>query len=363
MARSEHHFIESSVTKLSDLRAAKKTFAEKLIHTPRAEAARRVQAALATPTRALTAAISPSPTENVVGVGIGEKLTDGKQTGTLAVKFLVRMKYAESDLETKSVLPKKIDGLPTDVEEVGTFRRLPAAGVARARHPHGGPMPNPRTKIRPAQPGCSIGFQDPNNQFVMAGTFGAVVKDNGGLYVLSNNHVLADENRLQIGAPIFQPGLLDGGNPATDQIAALTKFITLQAGQPNKVDCAIAKAIKQNLISKDILYIGAPQGIEDAAIDIAVHKFGRTTGYTVGQVTSIDTDVTVQYDIGNLTFTGQIIIVGAGGNPFSNAGDSGSLILQRGTNKAVGLLFAGSSSHTIANHIGDVLQALSVTLA
>lgn len=96
---------------------------------------------------------------------------------------------------------------------------------------------------------------------------------------------------------------------------------------------------------------------------MAVHKFGRTTGYTVGQVTSIDTDVTVGYDLGNLTFTGQIIIVGNNGTSFSNAGDSGSLILERGTNKAVGLLFAGSTSHTIANHIDDVLKALGVTLA
>jgi hypothetical protein len=71
----------------------------------------------------------------------------------------------------------------------------------------------------------------------------------------------------------------------------------------------------------------------------------------------------VGYDLGNLTFTGQIIVVGNSGTSFSNAGDSGSLILERGTNKAVGLLFAGSASHTIANHIDDVLKALGVTLA
>ncbi len=94
-----------------------------------------------------------------------------------------------------------------------------------------------------------------------------------------------------------------------------------------------------------------------------VHKFGRTTSYTVGRVTSIDTDVTVGYETGNFTFQEQIIIVGRGGKSFSAAGDSGSLILERSTNKAVALLFAGSSSHTIANHIDEVLQALKVTLA
>ena len=76
----------------------------------------------------------------------------------------------------------------------------------------------------------------------------------------------------------------------------------------------------------------------------------------------LNRDVTVGYETGNFIFHDQIIIVGSDGNPFSAAGDSGSLILQRGTNKAVGLLFAGSSTHTIANHIGDVLAALQVTL-
>jgi hypothetical protein len=359
MARNEQHFVQNAVGKWTDIRAAKNELAKRFIHTPRAEALRRGTTAMLASARAMTAAINPSPTGNVVGVGIGEKVSDGNQTGALAVKLLVRLKYPQSHLDSKDLLPKEINGIPTDVEEVGTFRRFQMAQPKRK--PIG--MPNPRTKIRPAQPGCSIGFQDPNNQIVMAGTFGAVVKDRSGSYILSNNHVLADENRLQNGAAIFQPGLLDNGNLATDQIAALTKFITLDIQQPNTVDCAIAKATNQSLISSDILYIGAPQGAADAAIDMSVHKFGRTTGYTVGLVTSVDTDVTVQYDIGILTFTGQIIVVATGTKSFSDAGDSGSLILQRGTNKAIALLFAGSKSHTIANHIGDVLKALNVTLA
>jgi hypothetical protein len=57
-----------------------------------------------------------------------------------------------------------------------------------------------------------------------------------------------------------------------------------------------------------------------------------------------------------------MIIVGDAGVSFSNAGDSGSLIVDRRTSRATGLLFAGSGSHTIANHIQDVLDALKVTL-
>jgi Peptidase family S64 len=332
----------SSITlfsrKVADLHSAKKEWSARLLTAPRAQGF-----------RAFANGTSVAPDQNVVGVGVGEQIVDDKPTGVLAVKFFVRLKYPEHDLSKKTLLPKTIDGLPVDVEESGLFRRFKVT------------MPNPQTKIRPAQPGCSIGFRDPTDQFVMAGTFGALVKDRAARYILSNNHVLADESRLPTGAPIFQPGLLDGGNVNTDEIAALSKFIPLSPSG-NKVDCAIAKVTGKKLVSKDVLHIGPPTGTTDAAIDMSVHKFGRTTSYTVGQIKSINTDVTVSYDTGNFVFQEQIIIVGTSRHPFSKAGDSGSLILERSTNKAVGLLFAGSNSHTIANHIGDVLEALKVTL-
>jgi len=344
-SKTNTHFLSASTQHFSQFRAAKKDLAERFLRPAAAESF-----------TALTAATSPTPTKNVVGVGIGEKITDGKATGVTAVKVLVRIKYDEGQIPSNDMLPKTISGLPIDVEQVGTFRRFAAPATAQS-------MPNPRTKIRPAAPGCSIGFKDPNNQFVMAGTFGALVKKGKKLFVLSNNHVLADENRLALGSPIFQPGLLDGGNPATDQIAQLTKFVTLSTTASNKVDCAMAEARSSSLVTNAVLFIGPPKGTADAQIDMVVHKFGRTTGYRVGRVTSIETDVNVGYDIGTVTFEGQIIIVGLNGQAFSAAGDSGSLILERSTQKAVGLLFAGSSTHTIGNHIVDVLQALAVKLA
>jgi S1-C subfamily serine protease len=294
---------------------------------------------------------SPKPEHNVVGVGIGEKVSKGMATGILAVKILVRLKFPDPQISDEDRLPSTIHDLPVDVERVGTFRRFE------------GP-PDPRQRVRPARPGSSIGFQDPANALVIAGTFGGLVTDGETQYILSNNHVLADENNLPIGSPIFQPGLLDGGQVPDDRIASLANFIPLSPVDVNIVDCALAAADSADLVSNDILFIGPPTGAADAAIGMEVHKFGRTTGYTAGRITSVDTDVTVGYEIGTLTFFNQIIIVGHNAQPFSAAGDSGSLILERSTNRAVGLLFAGSSSHTLANHIGDVLNAFGgVTLA
>ena len=63
------------------------------------------------------------------------------------------------------------------------------------------------------------------------------------------------------------------------------------------------------------------------------------------------------------TFTGQIVIRNRA-SKFLNSGDSGSLMVQDvATNpKAVGLLFAGSSSSAIANPIGQVLSFLGATM-
>ncbi len=74
-------------------------------------------------------------------------------------------------------------------------------------------------RLRPAKGGCSVGFKATG--FVMAGTFGCLVTDGTSRYILSNNHVLANENALPLKSPIFQPGLLDNGNPAKDRIAEL----------------------------------------------------------------------------------------------------------------------------------------------
>jgi len=341
MASSNINFSAFSSHDVSGLKQAKQEWSKRLLT---ADANFVFSASSA---RALI--VNPQPDKNVVGIGIGEKISEGISAGVLAVKFFVKRKIPKAQLSKSNTLPETIDGLPVDVEETGTFRAFA--------------MPNPKQKIRPAQPGCSIGFADPNGQTVMAGTFGAVVKKNNKTYILSNNHVIADENQLPLNSPIFQAGLLDGGKTATDKIAVLSQVVHLLPGVSNKVDAAIAQVTKQTDVSNAVLFIGAPKGSKKAEIDMNVHKFGRTTSYTVGRVISIDTDVKVGYDTGEYTFTEQIIIVDDNGNSFSDSGDSGSLILERSSQKAVGLLFAGSRTHTIANQIGDVLKVLKVKLA
>jgi hypothetical protein len=311
-----------------------------------------MEEAVAPAMRALAAVAEPR--RNVVGVGIGRKLVGGRPTTRTAIRIYVERKIAPAALGPSTLLPRDFGGIPTDVVQTGRFLALPAR------------VPAERRRLRPARPGCSVGFQFSGDRagYVMAGTLGALVERDGKRLVLSNNHVLADENSLPIGAPIFQPGLLDGGDPAKDQIARLSEFVTLRRGAANRVDAAVAELLDPGLASPSPLPpVGKLRSGEPlpAAEGLAVEKVGRTTGHTTGRVFDVSADVRVGYDLGTLVFADQILIAGDRG-PFSAGGDSGSLIVARGKKRPVGLLFAGSESHTIANHAGEVLTALRAAL-
>ncbi len=68
----------------------------------------------------------------------------------------------------------------------------------------------------------------------------------------------------------------------------------------------------------------------------------------------------MEYDSGVATFNKQIFVKSLSVNPFSDGGDSGSLIVTSGSKRPVGLLFAGSASHTIANPILTVMSSLGI---
>jgi len=70
----------------------------------------------------------------------------------------------------------------------------------------------------------------------------------------------------------------------------------------------------------------------------------------------LDASVQVNYGPENVArFDGQII-----SSPMSQGGDSGSLLLDNSSRRAVGLLFAGSAKATIFNPIQEVLDQLRI---
>ena len=291
------------------------------------------------------------PESNVVCVGIGPKIVGSKLTDRTAVRLYVQRKLDRRLIGAGHLLPGTIEGVETDVIETGRFK---AQGLTA------------RKRLRPCRPGCSVGFQlpPPHDDLIMAGTLAAVVERDGKRFILSNNHVLAGENNLAPGAPIFQPGLLDHGDPASDAIARLAEFVPLTTDGPNRVDCAIAELDDHTLAGTRALAkvhkLSSREPI-DAAVHAPVEKTGRGSGYTQGTIEDANADLTIEYEMGELHFVDQLLIRGSAGR-FSEYGDSGALVVDVGSRQATGLLIGGSDGFSIANHFDDVLQDLNVTL-
>lgn len=308
---------------------------------------------------------------NVVAVGIGYKTIKGKETSTLAIICSVVNKIPISQLSPADIIPSTINDIPTDVIETGVIRA----------------MKSRTDKWRPAPGGVSIGHID-----ITAGTLGCLVKKNGQIMILSNNHVLANSNDAQPGDPILQPGPHDGGTFPIDRIAELYEFVPIkfEGGNgcstargitsllnfiakiigsksrlkavstqidENLVDAAIALPLDENDVSTEILEVGMITGLIKGELGMDVKKSGRTTAVTTGKITQVNVTVNVQYGSGLIALFVDQLMAG----PMSEGGDSGSAVLNI-DNKLTGLLFAGSSSSTIFNRIEHVFSALGVYL-
>ncbi len=133
----------------------------------------------------------------------------------------------------------------------------------------------------------------------------------------------------------------------------------LDPNTDNYVDAALAGPNDTSALTTDILGIGRVAGPQKATLGISVRKSGRTTGVTQGRVTILRAYIQVNYgSLGMLTFDDQIIIEPGA---FSRGGDSGSLIVDD-SNRAIGLLFAGSELYTLASPIEYVYDRLRVAV-
>jgi hypothetical protein len=315
-------------------------------------------------------------TPNVVGVGVGYKVRKNIQTDELCVMAMVQNKIPRIALHESDIVPKTVDGITTDVMEVGKLRAL-----------------QERTEQwRPAPGGVSLGHYR-----ITTGTLGCVVQDRqtSERLILSNNHVLADENRGEAGDLILQPGSADGGRPSADTLARLHRFVPIQyrvepsscvvasflvdffnwladvigsrqrfdgyqinQDATNKVDAALAIPVNPEWISDEILDIGQPNRTAQFELGMPVCKSGRTTGFTSGSIIVVDAMVTITYSEERQALFEEQIVTTA----MSMGGDSGSLLVTNNDSRAVGLLFAGSDQVSIYNPIQMVLDALEVEM-
>jgi len=222
-----------------------------------------------------------------------------------------------------------------------------------------------RTACRPLVIGCSLAHVAST-----AGTLGLIARHRktGRPVLVSNSHILAQAGQAKIGDGITQPGRLDGGGP-DDHVAALLDFAPFKIAGANLIDAAIAMVDDRIDISlNQVPGIGAVTvtGEEPLLPGKKVMKVGRTTGLTHGEITATELDdIVVDYDVGSMVFDNQIEITGLPGAPFSNAGDSGSLVVDEKM-QAIGLVFCGNPNAkdgagvSYANHLPSVMAGLDL---
>lgn len=321
---------------------------------------------------------------NVVACGVGFKVKGVQQTYIPSIVVSVTHKEPPEMLASGDLIPKMIQNIATDVIETG---EIEAQGLDR------------RLMLRPVRPGTSIGHSGGTT-----GTVACIVKRGDQRFILSNNHVLARLNEARLGDSILQPGTADGGTPQ-NAIGRLAMFVPIhflenpplaeaalsaQSTEPqgcsswlklllgmfgsrsrpsmgtssfdplldNRVDAALVTPLDNILLDPNIIDIGSPPvGIIEPQLGMRVVKSGRTTGLTEARIVQIDVTVNVKYGDQMARFTNQIMTT-----PFSQPGDSGSLVLDF-ERRAVGLLFSGSEQIAVINPIKSILEAFDVELA
>jgi hypothetical protein len=320
----------------------------------------------------------PGPQDMIVGVGIGAAHRDFESIGPEGPGAPVLNVYVAEPMSMEAVKRVLVDHynmgqLVSDRQPVNVHHSGP---IFARSHVH---------RERPSPCGISVGHYK-----ITAGTQGVLARGIAGsgrerrLLMLSNNHVLANVNDCKGGDPIYQPGPMDlralGLTPSPDaQIGVLEQWVALDFsdGAQNLVDCATAWCVPgsagaANVVRKDFIqpkagqwaYFNVSNTPIEATKDLLVGKSGRTTQLTTGRIFDVNASIPVRYENGKVAnFRDQISIIGDGGRPFSDGGDSGSLIWTwNETRSPVGLLFAGGRDYTFANKIDHVLQALQIEL-
>lgn len=224
---------------------------------------------------------------------------------------------------------------------------LRSLGILREITTHSGPHPASLDN-NPLTIGSSVGIAGGG-----AGTLGAFLRDEAGRpNLLSCSHVIARAGHAAAGEHVFHPSPRDRHAPRL--IGRLDRFTDLRDGSAKPWEAAVALIDPAagwggNVIpcghgfAQEGRTFGAPwRGPLPPSPRVA--KIGRRTGRTEGKVTlqNLNIDITFN-DLGRAVEVEGLIEVAWDSleAPFSEAGDSGSLVFLADTLQPIGILVGG----------------------
>jgi hypothetical protein len=312
-----------------------------------------------------------SRTAGVVGVGIGLRSTADKQGEEPALQVVVARKHPMSALHHKDRIPANIDGLPVDVVDAPRWNRPKPGVAATPPNPEGEVAPRiGKFKRRPIVGGISC-----SNLYSSSGTLGYFCAGLNAAgrpshFILGCGHVLRGRAAFGTTPSVIQPSPADGGASA-DVVAQFDRCVGPESGSHGEfnVDAAIAEIRPDVAFVREILEIGTVNGKQAPFPGMKVLKFGRSTGLTMGVITSIAFETHLCWERRTPQrmhhFTGLIRIESADrSKPFALPGDSGALIVSAENHSAIGMYFAGHShgQYGLASPIDAIESALDVEL-
>jgi hypothetical protein len=280
---------------------------------------------------------------------LSRQVKDGKRTRRRCLTFFVLRKRTPGELADGERLPAKLHGLPTDV-------------IAIER---------PRMVSQSLNPGEGIqlaAFDNPAR--AVDGTVAAVLQsDDGRRFLLGNNHVLAQCGRLPVDSPVEWVDPDEGFPTVVATTAASVPLLPPPARNP--VDAALALITVPDRtalpISGDLQLASALPAV--AAINRRVVKFGAASGKTRGTITSIHG----QFPLGGPNESGlagevfafdEVILVTPDPDfpGFCRQGDSGSLLIDEESRRAVGIVMGRSGALGLACLLQTALDRLSAII-
>lgn len=221
-----------------------------------------------------------------------------------------------------------------------------------------GPMRGlgPQDAVSPVQPGVSCA---PN--IGPAGTIGCFARRNGERFLVSANHVIAQENHAEVGIDgVVQPL---AGASGVRTIGVLHDFVALQPVGGNAMDAAIARLTIDDIDPR--LFNGrriASVRPTELLKGDRVFKFGQMSEEREGIVLSTISNIALDMSFGTYTFDLHIEVGTPPELPFSVSGDSGALVYDE-ADRAVGILIGGNqSTRSYVTPIERVLGQFELTL-